>query len=239
MLKNSHKVLLGGGGIILLLLFIFLVSAKRQLLVDYDDQERSISANSSDDYKDWNKTFSEQLNFVNRIVIEGKISTDINQGKSNLLEVWDENGGNLNYDIEGETLTLTTKRKMHGKRVHCTIAIQELQSLECEGAVDIELHNIETEDLEISLEGAYNIEAINSSVKNLRFKCEGVGSVNFDDMTVKYLMLKTEGVSSMDFYVENGRVSGKIKGLGSININGSNIENDLERNGIIAFSVDN
>jgi hypothetical protein len=185
------------------------------------------------------------------ILTQGDSETLSVQGSDNIVPV-------LQTTVENGVLVIQSQEKINITGLHdekvlvFTIGVKDLTSLDISGAADVEMVNLSTAALAITMSGAgqFVLDQLNtdsldillSGVGNVEVSGEattakidisGAGSVNASDLKIQTCDAVISGLGGATVWVTE-RLSGNISGGGNVNYYGNPIT-DTESTGIGQF----
>ncbi len=153
------------------------------------------------------------------------VTVDIGPDPSLDYEIGEEIEDRLEIEQNGDRLVIgydSRPLSIDGPvRIHLTTA--DLRLVDAEGAVDIEINDLDADRLEVALQGAARVDA-NGSVTNLILESEGASRFDFGSVEVEEAEITADGASSIDL-TNADRVTGSLNGASLLDVSDSAVVN--------------
>lgn len=162
-----------------------------------------------------------------RIQVKGGIELDLTAGKDQMVEVdaHEEYIATIKTYVRGDTLVIdmdTDDRddsiNFHGHDVRVKIGMKMLEELEVLGAVDADLHAIDSKELKIDIKGAADLD-IEGTCGSLELELKGAGDVDAEDLKCENVEVAVKGVGEAVVFASKS-VDADVSGIGSITVYG-------------------
>lgn len=156
-----------------------------------------------------------------KILVEGAIDLSVEAGKKQSVDVTTATShiDRVTTVVEGDTLVISmTGRRWRNADVSVSIAMQTLDGLIVEGAVDAELTNINSKDFMIEISGAADI-IIDGECGSADFEINGAGDLSAQDFKCEDVKVVINGAGDAEVYA-SASVVAAINGVGDIDVYG-------------------
>lgn len=146
-------------------------------------------------------------------VICGKEASLTISAEENLLPL-------IRTSVKGNALKIDTKRNISPrKEIVIEITVNELQSLECSGANNINVERINAQDFDVELSGAGNID-LKGETEILHAEISGAGHIDSRELKAKDVYISVCGAANASVYASNF-LDASVSGVGSIDYYGN------------------
>jgi hypothetical protein len=182
------------------------------------------------------RTETREIRNFNKIEVGGAYDIKIKCGEKESIEITAEENllPLIETKVKHNRLIIDTRRSISPrKEIKIVVTVPELNYIECSGANNMRVYNIETEDLDVELSGAGNI-VMDGTVKTLHAEVSGAGNIDAKSLKAenvyisvsgaasasvyasKYLNASVSGVGSIDYYGDPEKTKTNVSGIGSI-----------------------
>ncbi|AFN75709.1 Hypothetical protein MROS_2479 [Melioribacter roseus P3M-2] len=182
------------------------------------------------------RTETREIRNFNKIEVGGAYDIKIKCGEKESIEITAEENllPLIETKVKHNRLIIDTRRSISPrKEIKIVVTVPELNYIECSGANNMRVYNIETEDLDVELSGAGNI-VMDGNVKTLHAEISGAGNIDAKSLKAenvyisvsgaasasvyasKYLNASVSGVGSIDYYGDPEKTKTNVSGIGSI-----------------------
>lgn len=182
------------------------------------------------------KTESRNVGEFTKIDASGAYTIKIKIGESPSIKIKAEENllPLIRTKIKGNTLVIDNKKNLSPrKELLIEITTQELTSIDCSGANDIDVIGINTDKFEVELSGAGSIN-LEGNVDKFYGDLSGAGNINAKSLFAnkvyisvsgaanakvfakEYLDASVSGVGSIDYYGDPQNTKTNVSGVGSI-----------------------
>ena len=157
-----------------------------------------------------------------RILIEGALDLNVSVGGSQSVEV----SANEDYldkvetSVRGDTLLIEMKkgRWRRNTDVVVNISVAELNGLKIEGAADVDIDGVDSEDFDLTIDGAGDID-ISGKCITAEFEINGAGDIDAEEFRCEDVEITMNGAGDADVFASR-RVVATINGVGDIDVYG-------------------
>ncbi|MGK9368990.1 head GIN domain-containing protein [Melioribacter sp. Ez-97] len=182
------------------------------------------------------KTETREIRNFNKIEVGGAYDIKIKCGEKESIEITAEENllPLIETKVKHNRLIIDTRRSISPrKEIKIVVTVPELNYIECSGANNMRVYNIDTDDLDVELSGAGNI-VMDGNVKTLHAEISGAGNIDAKSLKAenvyisvsgaasasvyasKYLNASVSGVGSIDYYGDPEKTKTNVSGIGSI-----------------------
>lgn len=182
------------------------------------------------------KTENRNIGEFTKVDASGAYSIKIKVGESPSIRIKAEENllPLIRTKVKGNTLVIDTKKNLSPrKELLIEITTNELTSIECSGANDIEVVGIDTDKFEVDLSGAGSI-VLDGKTDKFYGDLSGAGSINAKGLIAnkvyisvsgaanavvyakEFLDASVSGVGSVDYYGDPQNTKTNVSGVGSI-----------------------
>lgn len=164
---------------------------------------------------------SRDLEEFSRIVIKGAMDIDVEVGKNQSVEIFADRGylSDVETSVRGDTLYLSQGgRRWRNIDVDIEIQVRNLDSIRLEGAADINVINIDSDDFELEIDGAGDV-TLEGTCGSLTIEINGAADIDAQDLKCKSVDATINGAGDIDAYASES-VEATINGVGDITICG-------------------
>lgn len=165
---------------------------------------------------------SRDLEEFSRIVIKGAMDIEVEVGKNQSVEVFADRDylSNVETYVRGDTLYLSQEgRRWHSVDVDIEIQVRNLDSIRLEGAADIDVINIDSDNFELEIDGAGDV-TLEGTCGSLTIEINGAGDIDAEDLKCKSVDATINGAGDIDAYASESVVA-VLNGVGDITICGN------------------
>lgn len=121
--------------------------------------------------------------------------------------------------VNGNTLVIENKKNLSPrKELLIEITTNELTSIECSGANDIEVYGINTDKFQVDLSGAGSIE-LEGNADQFYADLSGAGSIDARSLIARKVFISVSGAASANVYAKEF-LDASVSGVGSIDYYG-------------------
>ncbi|WP_417450426.1 head GIN domain-containing protein [Kordiimonas sp.] len=162
-----------------------------------------------------------------RVQIKGGVELHLTAGKDQKVEIEadEDDMAVIKTYVRGDTLVIDLDEdddddniSFHADNVNVTISMKMLEELEVLGAVDAELHDIDSKELTIDIKGAADLEA-EGTCGSLRLEIKGAGDVDTEELECEDVEVSVKGVGEATVFASES-VDANVSGIGSITVYG-------------------
>lgn len=182
-------------------------------------------AGSAHDEDDRRRTTEERdLSGFTKIEVQGAIELELTAGSdySVSIEARQDRIGDIITEIDGDTLIIDMEDDRRGwwdnVHVEVVITMPTLEELEVLGAVEGELHDIDSEELTIDVRGAADVE-VEGTCGTLTLDVRGAGDIDADRLECSDVVVDVKGAGSASVYASDS-IDARVAGVASISIYG-------------------
>ena len=231
-MKASRIVLLSGAVFLALLIIVGLVLVRVSVRRDMGQpatEEVFLSGETA--------RIEVETRGVGRLYIVGGWKTILSQGNSSRGEIRIpvELEEALEVRRSGDELTISLRRGFRpgsSSAYLIELELASLQSLQVEGAGEIELRDFDEDQLALRLEGAANIRAAGVRADELVVKAAGACNLDLVDSLFVNARLELEGASNADIQMGGGELSGRVAGIASVEYGGKVSSETIRTEGV-------
>ena len=188
-------------------------------------------------------TEDRDLTGFTRLQVRGAIELELTAGKDYSVSIRTREGRmqDVTTEIDGDTLVIDMD---DGRRrrswwddtnVDVTITMPTLAELEVLGAVDGELFDIDSDDIEIDVRGAADVE-IEGKCRNLTVDVKGAGDIDADDLKCENVEVDVKGAGSASVYASES-IDARVSGVASISVYGDLKDVRKHAGGLSSISI--
>ncbi len=177
-----------------------------------------------------------------RVQVRGAIELELTAGEDFAVTVRTRENRieDVTTVLDGDTLVIdmdTEGRKnfWNNAEVEVTISMPTLVELEVMGAVDGELSNIDSEELEIDVRGAADVE-IEGTCGKLLLDVRGAGDIDADDLKCADVEVDVKGAGSASVYASES-IDARVAGVASISVYGDPKDVRKHSGGLSSISI--
>jgi hypothetical protein len=141
----------------------------------------------------------------------------------------------IKTSVIDDILVIDTKKNLSPrKEIIIEITTTDLTNVECSGANDIYVENIDTDDFVLDLSGAGNIELLGFADK-FRAEISGAGSLNAKQLKASRVYISVSGAASAKVFAKEF-IDASVSGVGSIDYYGNPKEVNTNVSGVGSIS---
>ena len=142
----------------------------------------------------------------------------------------------LSVEKIGQTLVLKSEKNTFSlfsinKRPRINITLPLISRLDIKGVADILVSDFSNAETSISMEGIMNVTGENCNFNQFSLSGDGVMNVSMDDAPVTNAHFEYSGIYNIMILMNDGRLSGKLDGIGRMIASGEVFENSIRVNG--------
>lgn len=177
-----------------------------------------------------------------RLQVRGAIELELTAGKDFSVTIRTREGRmeDVITEVDGDTLVLDME---DGRRrswwddtdVDVTITMPTLAELEVLGAVEGELYDIDSEEIEIDVRGAADVE-MEGKCGTLTVDVRGAGDIDADDLKCANVEVDVKGAGSASVYASES-IDARVSGVGSISVYGDPKDVRKHSGGLSSISI--
>lgn len=177
-----------------------------------------------------------------RIQVRGAIELELTAGKDHSISIRtrEDRMEDVITELDGETLVIDMEDNRRNSwwddaDVDVTITMPTLAELEVLGAVDGEIFDIESDELEIDVRGAADVE-IEGTCGTLTLDVRGAGDIDADDLKCANVEVDVKGAGSASVYASDS-IDARVSGVASISVYGDPKDVRKHAGGLSSISI--
>lgn len=168
-------------------------------------------------------TEARDLDTFTRIVVKGALDISIVAGeKQQLVEITTESRylARVETEVDGDTLIISQKgRRWRDLDVEIEISMVALNGFVIDGAADVEISGVDSEEFELIVNGAGDID-IEGVCGSAHFEINGAADLDASELKCKAVEVEINGAGDADVYASESIVA-FINGVGDIEVYGN------------------
>lgn len=237
-MKNSTKyvwIVLGAIAVVLIVLTIMVRSIVAEHIVVTDDGG-SFNFNSDSGPK---VTEEYRLEDFNEIKVAGgwDILVIADDQFSVTVETRENAVNEIVVEKRGDTLYLGLKypEKMGQNNFHgasATVYMPELTAIDVDGAININIDNFVSNNIDFRLDGAGQLIGENCEIENLLIEINGAVNVDLTESSAQNAEVYIDGAGNIQIQMAGGSLTGVLSGLANLEYSGSVSRLDVKEDGI-------
>lgn len=177
-----------------------------------------------------------------RIQVKGAIDLELTAGKdySVSIRTREDRIKDVTTELDGDTLVIDMeddgrRNFWRNSSVDVTISMPTLAELEVLGAVDGELFDIESDELEIDVRGAADVE-VEGTCGKLVLDVKGAGDIDADDLKCADVEVDVRGAGSASVFASES-IDARVSGVASISVYGDPKDVRKHSGGLSSISI--
>ncbi len=168
-------------------------------------------------------TDSRDLDTFTRIVIKGAVDISVMASQSTqVVEVTTESRylDRVETKVDGDTLTISQKgRRWRDMDLEISISMATLKAFVIDGAADVEVTGIDTEEFELIVNGAGDIDLEGSCV-SAHYEINGAGDLDASELKCEAVRIEINGAGDADVFASESVVA-FLNGVGDVEVYGN------------------
>lgn len=168
-------------------------------------------------------TDSRDLDTFTRIVIKGAVDISVMVSQSTqVVEVTTDSRylDRVETEVDGDTLTISQKgRRWHGRDLEISISMATLNAFIIDGAADVEVTGIDSEEFELIVNGAGDIDLEGSCV-SAHYEINGAGDLDASELKCEAVRIEINGAGDADLFASESIVA-FLNGIGDVEVYGN------------------
>ena len=170
-------------------------------------------------------------------------STDINIRQSENTELSLELPENLeeylrfDYGASACRIYLDKDYKYTNARFDIVLGTSDLETLEINGAAELEMSRMQLGDLSIEINGAGDLDMNHIKCGNLSIEINGAGEVDAQEMDSKDIDIEINGAADLDLGGKCANVEIEVNGTGSVDLSRMNCsgKKNVKKSGLVSI----
>lgn len=161
----------------------------------------------------------------NRVVLEGAADIEITVGEATSVSVTSEAElmDRIDTEVRNNTLYISQDyrrwRDWEDADLYVVISTPELDSVQVDGAGDIEVSGIDSDNFEVEINGAGDI-SLSGSCVSATYEIDGAGDIDADGLRCQNVTITVNGAGDADIYASES-VDATLNGVGDVSISGN------------------
>ncbi len=168
-------------------------------------------------------TEARDLDTFTRIVIKGAVDISVVAGAmKQVVEVTTESRylARVETEVDGDTLTISQRgRRWRDMDLEIEISVATLNGFVIDGAADVEVSGVDSEEFELIVNGAGDID-IEGVCGSAHFEINGAADLDASELKCKAVEVKIDGMGDADVFASESIVA-FINGVGDVEVYGN------------------
>jgi hypothetical protein len=123
------------------------------------------------------------------------------------------------------------------KNLEATVIIPVVSKIDLNGVNSVDLSGINNDNLNISMQGVTTVTGLDSAIKDLSLKGKGVSTIDMTGVSVTNASVECNGTYTINLFMNGGRLSGRLDGIGNLNYRGYITSNEVLANSPVSSVV--